>query len=84
MVMAHMKANAEITRRFVGGVSNELSKDEHEKQVPAKHLGWPDEVYRCHGQKEKRIGGRAEVAKAIHWLLRQNESYRAFSAQSVV
>jgi hypothetical protein len=38
MVMAYMKANAEIARRSVGAVRNKLSKEEHEKQVLAKHL----------------------------------------------
>lgn len=38
MVMAHMKANAENARRFVGAVLNELSKEEHSEQVLAKHL----------------------------------------------
>lgn len=38
MVMAHMKANSLNARRFVGAVLDELSKDEHEDLVNAKHL----------------------------------------------
>lgn len=38
MVMGHMKANAENALRFVGGVLDELSKDEHADLVQAKHL----------------------------------------------
>ncbi|KAK5113402.1 hypothetical protein LTR62_003502 [Meristemomyces frigidus] len=37
MVMGNMKANSENARRFVGAVLNELSKEEHEDLVLAKH-----------------------------------------------
>ncbi|KAK3673920.1 S-methyl-5-thioadenosine phosphorylase [Recurvomyces mirabilis] len=38
MVMGNMKANSLNARRFVGAVLNELSKEEHEDLVLAKHL----------------------------------------------
>ncbi|GAB7349455.1 hypothetical protein MBLNU459_g8556t1 [Dothideomycetes sp. NU459] len=38
MVMGNMKANSENAHRFVGGVLDELSKDEHADLVQAKHL----------------------------------------------
>ncbi|KAF2097804.1 Methylthioadenosine phosphorylase [Rhizodiscina lignyota] len=38
MVMSHMKANAENALRFVAGVLDELSKEELEDLVLAKHL----------------------------------------------
>lgn len=38
MVMGHMKANAENALRFVAGVLDELSKEEHGDLVLAKHL----------------------------------------------
>lgn len=38
MVMGHMKANAINARRFIGAVLDELSKEEHEDLVSAKHL----------------------------------------------
>jgi 5'-methylthioadenosine phosphorylase len=38
MVMGNMKANAENARRFVGGVLNELSKEENKDLVLARHL----------------------------------------------
>ena len=38
MVMGNMKANAENALRFVAGVLDELSKEEHEDLVLAKHL----------------------------------------------
>lgn len=38
MVMGNMKANGENARRFVGAVLDELSKEEHDELVKAKHL----------------------------------------------
>lgn len=38
MVMANMKANSENARRFVGAVLDELSREEHQDLVSAKHL----------------------------------------------
>jgi 5'-methylthioadenosine phosphorylase len=38
MVMGHMNANAVNARRFVAAVLDELTKDEHEALVRAKHL----------------------------------------------
>ena len=38
MVMGHMKANSINARRFVGAVLDELSKEEHQDLVAAKHL----------------------------------------------
>ena len=38
MVMGNMKANATNARRLVGAVLDELSKEEHQDLVMAKHL----------------------------------------------
>ncbi|KAF2224542.1 nucleoside phosphorylase domain-containing protein [Elsinoe ampelina] len=38
MVMGHMKANADNARRFVAGVLDELSKEENQALVEARHL----------------------------------------------
>ncbi|TKX21117.1 S-methyl-5'-thioadenosine phosphorylase [Elsinoe australis] len=38
MVMGNMKANAENARRFVGSVLDELSREEYQDLVEAKHL----------------------------------------------
>jgi 5'-methylthioadenosine phosphorylase len=65
MVMAHMKANAENARRFVGAVLNELSKEEHEEQVLAKHL---DGQMRFAGAMTKKEGRGSEAEKKLQWL----------------
>jgi 5'-methylthioadenosine phosphorylase len=65
MVMAHMKANAENARRFVGAVLNELSKEEHEEQVLAKHL---DGQMRFAGAMTKKEGRGQEAEKKLQWL----------------
>lgn len=38
MVMGNMKANATNARHFVGAVLDELSKEEHDSLVQAKHV----------------------------------------------
>jgi 5'-methylthioadenosine phosphorylase len=65
MVMAHMKANAENARRFVGAVLNELTKEEHEAQVLAKHL---DGQMRFAGAMTKKEGRGQEAEKKLQWL----------------
>ncbi|KAJ5020379.1 5'-methylthioadenosine phosphorylase [Bipolaris maydis] len=65
MVMAHMKANAENARRFVGAVLNELSKEEHVDQVLAKHL---DGQMRFAGAMTKKEGRGQEAEKKLQWL----------------
>jgi 5'-methylthioadenosine phosphorylase len=64
MVMANMKANAENARRFVGSVLNELSKEDHEEQVLAKHLENMSK-YCVSTSKEGR--SREAVAK-LEWM----------------
>jgi 5'-methylthioadenosine phosphorylase len=65
MVMAHMKANAENARRFVGAVLNELTKEEHGDQVLAKHL---DGQMRFAGAMTKKEGRGQEAEKKLQWL----------------
>ncbi|KAF2849513.1 S-methyl-5'-thioadenosine phosphorylase [Plenodomus tracheiphilus IPT5] len=65
MVMAHMKANAENARRFVGAVLNELSKEEHSEQVLAKHL---DGQMKFAGAMTKKEGRGKEAEKKLQWL----------------
>lgn len=66
MVMGNMKANAENARRFVGAVLDELSKEEHNDIVLAKHL---------EGEMKFAGGitapaGRTQTAKEkLRWLL---------------
>lgn len=65
MVMANMKANSENARHFIGGVLDELSKEEHKELIEAKHL---------EGQTKFAGGitapaGRSEGAKEkLQWL----------------
>ncbi|KAF2148793.1 Methylthioadenosine phosphorylase [Myriangium duriaei CBS 260.36] len=65
MVMGHMKANAENARRFVGGVLDELSREEHGELVEAKHVeGQTKFAGSMTGEK-----GRSEEAKGkLGWL----------------
>ncbi|KAF1999216.1 Methylthioadenosine phosphorylase [Amniculicola lignicola CBS 123094] len=65
MVMAHMKANAENARRFVGAVLNELTKKEHEVQVQAKHL---EGQMKWMGAMTKKEGRWGEAEKKLGWL----------------
>jgi 5'-methylthioadenosine phosphorylase len=64
MVMAHMKANSENARRFVGAVLNELAKEEHSEQVLAKHLDGQMRFAGAMTHKE----ARGEVEKKLQWL----------------
>jgi len=64
MVMGHMRANALNARRFIGSVLDELSKEEHEELVQAKHLA---------GQREFGIstypaGRSPEALEKLKWL----------------
>ena len=65
MVMANMKANSENARHFIGGVLDEITKEEHRQLVEAKHL---------EGQTKFAGGitapaGRSEGAKEkLQWL----------------
>ncbi|KAF2202815.1 Methylthioadenosine phosphorylase [Delitschia confertaspora ATCC 74209] len=65
MVMAHMKANAENARRFVGAVLDELSKEEHGEQVLAKHL---DGQMKFAGAITHKEGRNPEIVKKMAWL----------------
>jgi 5'-methylthioadenosine phosphorylase len=65
MVMAHMKANAENARRFVGAVLNELTKAEHEQLVLAKHM---EGQMRFAGAMTKKEARGQEAEKKLQWL----------------
>lgn len=65
MVMGNMKANAENARRFVGAVLDELSKEDHNEVVLAKHL--EGEMKFAGGITS--AAGRSEDAKTkLGWL----------------
>ncbi|KAI6847210.1 S-methyl-5'-thioadenosine [Hortaea werneckii] len=65
MVMGNMKANSENARRFVGAVLNELSKEEHQRQVLAKHL----EGQTKFAGSITGVAGRSQEAKEkLGWL----------------
>lgn len=65
MVMGNMKANAENARRFVGAVLDELSKEEHNNLVLAKHL---EGQTRFAGAVTKPEGRGEEARGRIGWL----------------
>ena len=65
MVMAHMHANAQNARRFVGAVLDELSKEEHAEQLLAKHL---DGQIKIAGAMTAIAGRKKEVLKKLDWL----------------
>jgi 5'-methylthioadenosine phosphorylase len=65
MVMAHMKANAENARRFVGAVLNELTKEEHTQLVLAKHM---EGQMRFAGAMTKKEARGQEAEKKLQWL----------------
>ncbi|OTA20771.1 S-methyl-5'-thioadenosine phosphorylase [Hortaea werneckii EXF-2000] len=65
MVMGNMKANSENARRFVGAVLNELSKEEHQQLVLAKHL----EGQTKFAGSITGVAGRSQEAKEkLGWL----------------
>jgi 5'-methylthioadenosine phosphorylase len=64
MVMAHMKANAENARHFVGAVLNELSKEEHAEQVQGKHLAGTTKF----GLSTAKEGWGKDAASKLKWL----------------
>jgi 5'-methylthioadenosine phosphorylase len=65
MVMGHMKANAENARRFIGAVLDELSKEEHNEQILAKHLA--GQMKFAGGITHKHGRGK-EVESKLKWL----------------
>jgi 5'-methylthioadenosine phosphorylase len=65
MVMGHMKANAENAKRFIGAVLNELSKEEHNEQVSAKHL---EGQMRFAGGITHKDGRGKETEEKLKWL----------------
>jgi 5'-methylthioadenosine phosphorylase len=66
MVMGHMAANAQNAKRLVGGVLDELSKQEHGEIVTAKHwIGYATGAVKFITKPE----GRGEEAKKkVEWL----------------
>ncbi|KAL1297838.1 hypothetical protein AAFC00_006365 [Neodothiora populina] len=65
MVMGHMKANSENARRFIGGVLDELSKEEHTDLIHAKHLVGQTKF----GGSITAKAGRGKEAEAkLSWL----------------
>jgi 5'-methylthioadenosine phosphorylase len=65
MVMGHMKANAENARRFVGSVLDELSKEEHNDVVLAKHL---EGETKFAGSMTAPVGRGKEAKEKLTWL----------------
>ncbi|KAK6397682.1 hypothetical protein LTR65_004930 [Meristemomyces frigidus] len=65
MVMGNMKANAENARRFVGAVLDELSNEEHEDLVLAKHL---EGSMKFAGGITTAAGRSKEAKEKIGWL----------------
>lgn len=65
MVMGNMKANAENARRFVGAVLDELSKEEHQELVLAKHM---EGQMKFAGAVTKTEGRSKEAKEKIGWL----------------
>jgi 5'-methylthioadenosine phosphorylase len=65
MVMGHMKANAENARRFIAAVLDELSKEEHEKLVLAKHL---ESQSKFAGSITAAEGRNKEALGRLEWL----------------
>ncbi|KAF2171486.1 hypothetical protein M409DRAFT_35801 [Zasmidium cellare ATCC 36951] len=65
MVMGNMKANAENARRFVGAVLDELSKEEHNEVVLAKHL---EGEMKFAGGLTAAPGRSAEAKTKLGWL----------------
>jgi 5'-methylthioadenosine phosphorylase len=65
MVMAHMKANAENARRFIGAVLDELSKEEHSEQILAKHLAGQ---MKFAGAMTHKHGRSKEAESKLQWL----------------
>ncbi|KAF2760295.1 methylthioadenosine phosphorylase [Pseudovirgaria hyperparasitica] len=64
MVMGHMKANSENARRFVGAVLDELSKEEHQEQVSAKHV--EGQVH--FALSTSKEGRKKEALEKLNWL----------------
>lgn len=65
MVMGNMKANAQNARHFIGAVLDELSKEEHGKQVLAEH--WKGQT-KFAGSITAKPGRGAEALKKLTWL----------------
>ena len=64
MVMGHMRANAVNARRFIGAVLDELSKEEHNDLVAARHL----EGGRKFGVSTHQDGKSKEALEKMEWL----------------
>lgn len=65
MVMGNMKANSENARRFIAGVLDELSKEEHHDLITAKHLVGQTKFA---GGITAPAGRGAEAKKNLAWL----------------
>ena len=66
MVMAHMRANADNARRFVGAVLDELSKPEHAALVEGRYLAGQTKLA---GGITGKEGRSAKAAGRLEWLL---------------
>lgn len=64
MVMGHMRANALNARRFIAAVLDELSKEEHDDLVQARHL----EGARKFGISTYPTGRSEPALKKLGWL----------------
>lgn len=65
MVMGNMKANSENAHRFIGGVLDELSKEEHSDLISAKHLAGQT---RFAGGITAPAGRGKEAKEKLSWL----------------
>ncbi|KAL9078859.1 MAG: hypothetical protein Q9157_002229 [Trypethelium eluteriae] len=65
MVIGNMKANADNARRLVGAVLDELSKEEHQELVRAKHL---EGQVKFAGTVTGKEGRSKEALERLHWL----------------
>ena len=65
MVMANMKANSKNAHRFVGGVLDELAKEEHADLTTAKHLAGQTKFA---GGMTAPAGRSEEAKKKLSWL----------------
>jgi 5'-methylthioadenosine phosphorylase len=64
IVMGNMKANAVNARHFAAAVLNELSKEEHEQQILAKHLEGSSKM----GVSTSAEGRKPEAVEKLNWL----------------
>ena len=66
MVMGNMKANSQNARRFLAAVLDELSKEEHDKLVQAKHL--EGSVKMSGGMTGPEGGQKKDAVEKLRWL----------------